>query len=445
VRKRLHGRGLWATGLAGLALAASAAQAQVSLATVVDLAQRNSTAVKLAQADLNRAHAVLSESRDEAIPSVTFSTGLPVFPEVGFTGTPPSVWSGSIQSLVFSVPQRRYLAAAKLGIQAATARLKDASEQVALDASSAYIEFDTVNRDREAAKQQQQAADRLIEIEQQRAEAGVDPLSDLLQAKLMAAQVRLRNEQLVARAGTLAMQLATLTGLPVGSILPDHASIPEIPRVDGDVTPLDLSGVQAAMFLAKSKQKVAQGDEEVDYLPQLVFGAQYYRQTNLLNSVNQYFATPLPANNFSSGIQIQVPLFDMGHRAKAKESAADALRSTVEAEEARNQNEVLVAELSGSLRQLATLAEIAELKQQIAAEQVQTVATLLESGNGGTNQPGAPVQFSPKAEQQARIDERQKYQDSLDAGFELAKARLGLLRALGHMKDWLHELSVRKP
>jgi len=59
-------------------------------------------------------------------------------------------------------------------------------------------------------------------------------------------------------------------------------------------------------------------------------------------------------------------------------------------------------------------------------------------GNGAG--PGASPQLSPKAEQLARVDERQKYQDALDAGFDLAKARLSLLRALGHMEDWLHEI-----
>jgi hypothetical protein len=48
--------------------------------------------------------------------------------------------------------------------------------------------------------------------------------------------------------------------------------------------------------------------------------------------------------------------------------------------------------------------------------------------------------ISPKAEQQARIDAQQKNEDALDAGFELAKARLTLLRALGHMDDWLREI-----
>ena len=48
-----------------------------------------------------------------------------------------------------------------------------------------------------------------------------------------------------------------------------------------------------------------------------------------------------------------------------------------------------------------------------------------------------------EAEQLARIDERQKFQDSQDAGFDLVKARLSLLRALGHMEDWLAELHAK--
>lgn len=414
--------------------------AQVSLATVVDLAQRNSTAVRQAEADVQKARAVVSESKDVFIPSLVFSTGLPVFPEVGFTGTIPSIWSAQVQSLVFSVPQTRYINAASTGLQAAQASLKDAREQAALDASTAYIEMDTVDRDLEAAKQQEQFGTRLVEIEQQRAEAGVDALSELLQARLTAAQVRLRRIHLEARAATLAKQLATLTALPIGSITPDHASIPEIPKVNGDVAAQTLPGIDSARMLARSKLLVAKGDQETNYWPQMSFGAQYVRQTNLLNSVNQYFNKQLPASNFSSGIAIQVPLLDMVHRAKARESAADALRATVEAEQAERQNEVAIAELTGSLRELDTLAEIADLKQQIASEQLKTVTTELDVGNGAGVGPGAPAQLTPKAEQQARIDERQKAQDALDAGFDLAKARLGLLRALGHMDDWLHEL-----
>ncbi len=425
--------------LIGLALAAHS-PAQVSLVTVVDLAQRNSTAVHLAQADVEKAQALLSENKDVIIPALTFSTGLPAFPETGFTGTPPSVWGATVQSLVFSVSQKRYLDAARLGLQAAFSSLKDAKEQVALDASSAYIELDTVQQDLQAAQQQEQFAARLVEIEQQRAEAGVDPLSELLQARLTAAQVKLRRQQLEARAATLRTQLAGLTGLPVESIATNHSSIPEVPQITSDSSHTALSGLDAAQLLARSKQLVAKGDDEINFLPQLTFAAQYNRNTTLLNDVNSFFAHPLPANNFASGVQIEVPLFDMGHRAKARESAADALRATVEAEQAHHQYDLQIASLTGSLSELATLAEIASLKQQIATEQLHSVLSQLELGSGeSSSQPNAP-QLNPRTEQLARIDERQKYQDSLDAGLDLAKTRLSLLRALGHMQDWLNEL-----
>jgi len=426
-------------------LACSRSSAQVSLTTVVDLAQRNSAAVRLAQVDVSRAMANLAESKDVIIPSMLFSTGLPAFPETGFTGAPPSIWSATVQSLVFSIPQKHYIDAARLGLQAATTNLKDAGEQVALDSSTAYIELDTVNQELSTALKEEGFAAHLVEIEQQRAEAGVDPLSDLLQAKLTAAQIKLKREHLETRAATLEKQLAALTGLPVGSITPDHASIPEIPEIRGGAPSHALAGLEASRLLARSKFQVAKGDEEVNYFPQLTFGAQYNRNTTILNDVNSFFARPLPANNFSSGIQIQVPLFDMSHRAKARESAADALRAKVEAEQAEHQNDLVISELTSSLQELATQAEIASLQQQIAQENLKTVMTQLEFGNGSGTGPNAPPQLSPKAEQLARIDESARQEDSLDAGFELAKARLSLLRALGHMEDWLHELHTKQP
>jgi outer membrane protein TolC len=340
-------------------------------------------------------------------------------------------------------PQKRYVDAAVLGVKAAALRLKDAREQVALESSTAYIEQDTVATELEAARQQEALAGRLVEIEQQRAEAGVDPLSDLLQARLTAAQLKLKRLHLETRAATLAKQIAMLTGLPIGSITPDHASIPEVPAVKANEAAQTTNGLEAAQMLARSKQQMAKGDQLNGVLPQISFTAQYLRSTQILNYTDYYYAHHIPTNNFSSGFQIQLPLFDWGHRDKAKESAADALRATVEAEQAQRQNEVLIAELTGSLRELDTLAEIASLKQQIAHEQLQAVLAQLELGNGAVAGPGAPPQLSPKAEQLARIDEGQRYTDALDAGLELAKARLSLLRALGHMQDWLGELHAK--
>ncbi len=429
--------------LVGLALvaASSLATAQVSLTSVVELAQKNSAAVRLSQADVEKASAELGQSRDAFIPAVSFGSGLPAFPEVGFTGSLPTIWDSTVQSMVFSMPQFRYIQAAKAALQAAQLSLKDAQEQVALDASAAYIELDTVDLALEAVRQQEQDAARLVEIEQQRTEAGVDPLSELLQAQLTAAQLKLKRLHLETRAATLSKQLAVLTGLPVGSITPDHASIPEIPAVTADEHALSTSAIDAAQALAHSRELAAKGDREHTWLlPEVAFGALYNRNTTLLNDINLYYARPLPANDFSTGFSIRVPVFDAGLHAKAKESAAEALRARVEAEQAQRQNDIQITELTASLRELDAEADVASLKQQIAGEQLKSVLAQLELGNGASNVPGAPPQLSPTAEQQARIDEREKYLDALDAGFDLSKARLNLLRALGHMQDWLNEL-----
>jgi outer membrane protein TolC len=414
--------------------------AQVSLATVVDLAERNSAVVRIDQAELRKAQASLDESTDAYIP--TLSIGSTVGPPtIGFPTGQPSIANASMQSLVLSFPQKQYIGAARAGIQAATLNFKDAKEQVALDASTAYIELDTVNREIEAAHQQESFTARLVQVEQDRTEAGVDPQNELLQARLTAAQIRLKRIHLETRAATLAKQLANLTGLPAGSIAPDRASIPEIPAVTAENPPATF-GVQAAQATAQSKQLQARGDAYVGRRPEISFGAQYNRDSNALNNYNTYYKT-FKADNFSVGFEIEVPLFDLAHRAKARESAAESLRAKVEAEQAQRQNEILIAELTGSLRELDTLAEIANLKEQIASEQLKSVMAQLELGNGTGSGSGSTPQLTPKAEQLARIEQSQKLADSLDAGFELQKARLNLLRALGHMEDWLDELSAK--
>lgn len=429
----------WTPLMAVLALSATALQlpAQVSLATVVDLAQRNSSAVKLAEADVRKAEAMLEQTRDVYVPSL--SIGSTAGYSVGYPAGQPSIANATIQSLVLSFSQRQYSQAAQTGKQAALLSLKEAREQVALDASTEYIELDTVDHELDAARQQETYTAALVRIEQERAEAGVDSAMDLLQARLTAAQLRLKRVHLESRAATLAKQLATHTGLPAGSIAADHASIPEIPAIRADALPRATAGIESAGLLARSKQLQAHGDQLAGTRPQIAFGAQYNLDSDALNDYSTYFKNFTP-NNVSFGLQFQIPVFDLGPRARSRQSAAEALRAKAEAEQARQQNDLQIATLSGNLRELDALAEVASLKQEIADTQLQATLAQLELGNGAASGPNAQPQLSPKAEQLARIDERQKFVDSLEAALDLAKARLTLLRALGHMEDWLNEL-----
>jgi len=242
-----------------MALAPALVSAQVSLSTVVDLAQRNSNAVKMAEADVQKAQAALDQTRDAFIPNL--SIGSTIGYSYGFPTGQPSVGNASMQSLVFSYSQQQYVRAARAGVDAANLRLKDAREEVALDVSNTYIELDTVHRELEAVQQQESFAANLVKIEEQRVDAGVDPALDLLEGRLTAAQLKLKRLHLETRAGTLAKQIANLTAMPVGAILPDLSSIPEIPAITANEAPRKLLGIDAAATLARSKQLQARGDD----------------------------------------------------------------------------------------------------------------------------------------------------------------------------------------
>ena len=427
--------------LAGmLVIAPAGLSAQISLGVIVDMAQRNSSAVKMAQADVLRATAALEQTIDAYIPN--FGIGSTVGYSHGFPTGQPSVGTASMQSLVLSYSQRQYIKAARTNIEAAKLKLKDAREQVALDASTDYMELDTVNRELEAAGRQEAFATRMVEIEEQRTGAGVDPLNDLLEARLTAAQLKLKRLHFENRAALLAKQLAALSGMPAGSILPDHSSIPEIPAVTADAPRRVLPAIEAAGKLAESKRFEARGDDLSWRRPQVSFGAVYNYDSNELNNYSTYYKNFTP-NNISFGLEFNIPFFDFSLRAKARQTSAQALRATVEAEEAQRQDDIQIATLADNLRELDVNAEIAALKQQIAEEQLHAVLSQLELGNGSETGANAQPQLSPKMEQMARIDERQKFVDALDAAFDLSKARLNLLCALGHMEDWLNELHAK--
>ncbi len=418
-----------------LALAAVTASAQVSLTTVVDQALRNSTAVRIADAELQKTTAQLTEVKDAYVPTVVL--GSAVGYSYGFPVGQPSIYSLTSQSLLVSLPLRQYTRAAKMALEASRKSLDDTREKVILDAALAYVELDAVNQELAGCDEQMKFVGRLQEIEQARVDAGVDARSDLLQARLNAAELKLRRLHLAARADGLQQQLASLTGLPAEGIQPVGSSIPAIPELQGDGLRGRAPGIEAARFQTLAQRFQARGDKMGNWFPQIAYAAQYNRDAKF-NNYEQYY-NHFQQNNFSVGIDIQFSLFDASKRAKARESAAQALRATVEEEQARNDSNEQVHRINSSLRELSAQAEVATLKQQIASEQLTATMTQLEAGNGS---PGAP-QLSPKAEQLARIDERQKFVDALDSALDLSKARLNLLRVLGHMEDWIRSKPIQ--
>ncbi|MFY9935294.1 MAG: hypothetical protein WAK33_00365, partial [Silvibacterium sp.] len=95
--------------------------------------------------------------------------------------------------------------------------------------------------------------------------------------------------------------------------------------------------------------------------------------------------------------------------------------------------------LRHSIKELVVQQRIAELRSQLAQEQLETIQAQLKNGSGSPNAP--PV--SPKDEQQALIQERERYVDALDATFSMIRVELTLMRSLGRIEDWVRGAAAK--
>ena len=123
-----------------------------------------------------------------------------------------------MQSLVLSYSQRQYTKAARAGVEAANLALKDAAEQVALDASTAYIELDycqSPNSPQPTSRSRSPPTCVRIEAAARRGRRRLH-ISTCCRPDSKPPRSSSKPAHLETRAATLAKQLAVLTGLPVG-------------------------------------------------------------------------------------------------------------------------------------------------------------------------------------------------------------------------------------
>jgi outer membrane protein TolC len=409
--------------------------AQISFSAAVDLALRNSPRVKMAESEVNKARAVLAESHDVYIPSLTGGSGLGY--TYGFPVGTPTLYSFTAQSLIFDQSQKNYIRAAREGLEASNLSLRDVRQAIAEDTAITYIILDADQNRVRALSDQFNSATRLVELVQARIDAGQDNHLELTRARRALAQIRLSRLLVDDDLDTQREHFMRLTGIASRRIETDTASIPAVPAnlrftiSDGALSP----AVQASYAIAQSRLQQAFGDARKMYRPQIVLAAQYNRFASFNNYQQYYCPDPLVpcqiTNNVSFGIQLSLPIFDMNRRSHAHETMAEAQRSLHEADYARDQFLEGRRKASHAAAELAARAEVASLDRELAQDQLDIIRTQLTAGNPN----GQAV--TPKDEQNAIVGERQKYLDFLAADLQLRTAQINLLRASGQLEDWI--------
>src|SRR5882757_4702091 len=407
--------------------------AQISFTTAIDLALKSSPKVLTARADVDKALTVVQQLRDAYIPNVVGGSGLGPL-SYGFPLGQPSIFNITSQSLVFSYSQRDYLRAAQASLDAATFSLKDIRESVAEDTAITYLALDRDTQRQAALQEQQGLADRLVSIVQDRLDAGQDTSIGLTTCRLTAAQIRLARLRAEDETAADQAHLARLIGLPAQALGTTSSSVPPIPSTSSDLTdttPLYSPAVESAYAIARSKRQTAFGDARYLWRPQIYFQGQYSRFAKYTNIQDYYLR--FQQNNAAVGVQITIPLYDMAHRAKEREFAADAARAQHEADSIRDQFFDSRIRARHTAAELSARTEIAKLDQQLARQQLDIMLVQLKAGTSNLSGP----QMTPKDEQTARITEREKFVAMLNANFEAQQAAIGLLRAAGDLEAWI--------
>lgn len=431
------GRGKVLGWLAASTLLTAGARAQVSLATAVDLALTHSPKLRSAQADVDKAHALLHEAHDVYVPVVLAGSGLGN--SYGYSPNPPAVFTFSAQSLAFTFSQEDYIRAARSGLSASLLALENVREGVIEDTTLSFLALEH-DRSREAVLgQEDEMAKRLVAIVEDRVSVGRDSAIDLTTAQLAVAQFHLSVLRQQEDTANDRAHLALALGLNPASALSTEGSMPPLPALsDRAAEPARFTGpgVASAYATARSKEEQARGDRHYLLRPQFSLVAQYnyYAQfTSSFGTLQRINGAAIGLNEGAFGIEMQVPLLDRLHQSKAQESTADAVHARAEAEDAERTALDGQLKLRHSVEVLQAQSDVARLEQQLAQQQLDALTLQLSAASAS---PNGPI-LSPKDEQNSRIAERQKDLALIDADYQLREAQIQLLRQTGQLDSWL--------
>jgi outer membrane protein TolC len=397
--------------------------------TAIELALKNSTASGLSQADLQRARATVTQSRDVFLPQTVLGSGLGAsygFP-LSLEGAAPALFNVNFQGALFNLAQRNYLKAAKSDAEGTTAQNADRRNEVIMETALDYVQLDLLESSLSIQKEQQQAAQKFQDIVAQRVQAGLDSQVDATRAKLAGARTRMDIAQTQAAADQLRMRLSQLTGLPAASIQTSTETIPAMPSVPQDQ---DLAGeavknnpvVKVADATAQAKEFRAEAERK-----QLYPSVDYVGQYALLSRFNNYdqFFLKFQRNNITAGVAIRFPFFNPVQRAAAEVAKAEAAKSRKDAQNVKDQVSTETLKLQRSVQQLAAAREVAQLEHQLSQSDIESTHAKIESGAA-----------SIKDEVNARVTEHEHYTAYLNSSFELDRAQIQLMRQIGQLETW---------
>ena len=410
--------------------ASTSATVSLTLKHAIEMALQNSKDIQVAKIQARVADHAAQITKAEFMPNLYagsgagYTNGIPETPG----GRAPSVFNVTYTEQVFNEPLRGQAKEQQEQARAQQIALEDTKNSVIARTAMAYLELVKVRHSLEILRKEQESAEKILQVTQERQGEGFELAVEVTKAQLTKAQVVQRILQLEAREDELEVFLKYQLGIAEGWSI--------------DVTPEDLPGEAeragdhlVAMALTNNTSlRLVESDvrakefrlkgEKRGYWPTLELVSTY----SVLAKFNNYseFFNHFQYNNFNAGINAQVPIFSA--HTKAAVGLAQVNLDAAKASLSNKRTEVTseVRQKTRRVKERDAAKEVARLELQLAQQNLAVLQA--QFGEGKLNL---------REVERARLDENEKWMAYLDANFQKQQAQLELLKTVGQLdKVW---------
>jgi len=413
-----------------VAQATSPAPVAVTLKRAIELALQNSKEIQVAKIQASVADHAAQITKAQFMPNLYagsgagYTNGIPETPG----GRAPSVFNVTYTEQVFNEPLRGQAKEQQEQAKAQKIALEEAKNSVITRTAMAYLELGKVRHSLELLRTEQDSAEKILHVTQERESQGFELPVEVTKAQLIKARVAQRILQLEEREDELEVFLRYQLGMPETQAI--------------EVTPEDLPGeaeqagdnLIAAALTNNTGLRLAESDvrakefrlkgERRGYFPTLELVSVY----SVLAKFNNYaeFFNHFQRNNYNAGIDVRVPIFSAQIKANIGLARVnvDAARATLTSK--RTELTADVRQKTRRVREMDAAKEVARLELQLAQQNVAVLQAQFDEGK-----------LSLKDLERARLDENDKWMAYLDTNFQKQQAQLDLLKTAGQLdKVW---------
>lgn len=415
----------------------SAATPQVSpgvltLDQVVNLALAHSPDLALARVRYTVAQNVAGVDRAEFRPNLytgsgaAYTNGFPQTPG----GAAPSVFEMSYTQALLDPIKRGALKADEDRAKNQELEYQNMRDTVMVRAASAYLELANVRHSLDLLRGERDSQQRILDVTQQRASAGLELPVAVTQDELQLAKTSQRIVQYESRDEILSDQIRDMAGLPPGEpvdvssseVLASQATEPASNLV---AAALDHSPeIREAENERTAREHLLKGARAA-YWPTISLVGEY----NVLSKINNYdvFFNHFQRNNVNAGVQITIPIFSAHTSAAAALAHSQLNEADLELASDKRTVRIGAEQKVRTLRETDAGKDVAQLDLQLAQEQLQDIQVKFNQGRA-----------TLRDLEQARVVENEKWLAFLDANLSREKAQLDLLQATGQLAQAFH-------